>query len=153
MRCLLIVTFALAILWASTGMAQVVRGRVVGSPGDHWLTDQQYLKIARETVDGTFGYAIDYNVPGCGELTLFWPRSQIHLNGNKAAPRWRRLAHRCESGRLYYPSHIAGRKSVHSTLHTDAYYKWVNKELEGVQTASQARARLEAMAAILRSPR
>lgn len=82
---------------------------VVGSPGDHWLTDHQYLKIARETVDGTFGYAIDYKVPDCGELTLFWPRSQIHLNGNKSAPRWRRSTHRCESGRLYYPSHITAR--------------------------------------------
>lgn len=98
---------AVVVIACSTpGHAQTVTVST-GESGDRWLDTMQYRRIQRHTLDGTHGYAVDYSLAGVGDITMFWPRSQIHLAGR--APRVRILSLDIDGGRLRYPDVLTAR--------------------------------------------
>jgi hypothetical protein len=94
---------------SSSGWAQSVRvdDVRVGREGDRWLDTLQYQRLERATHEGVFGYAVTYDVPNNGSMTLFWPRARIHLSGSP--PRLRNRVLKLDEGRLWYPDAVTGR--------------------------------------------
>ena len=98
---------AVAVAAPCVGHAQRMDDVRLGRVGDRWLDLLQHRRIARDTRDGVHGYAVTYDIPGHGELILFWPRERIDLQGG--APHARPLTMPLRTGRLVYPDTITAR--------------------------------------------